>query len=77
MSFKFKIKFPKIDFGKFGKDIQQALKKIDSHLLLKFEPGTITMRNSLLLVTKLNLFNIAERMNQGIQKGAWGKKGAR
>ena len=68
---RFKIRLPKIDLSHLGKDIQKAFKQLDSHIFLKFEPATTLSRNATLLVTKLNLFNVAERMDQAIKKGGW------
>ena len=71
--YKFKLNLKLPNLSHLSKDLQKAFRKLDLRAILKFEPALVTSRNATLLVTKLNLFNIAERMNQGIEKGGWHK----
>jgi hypothetical protein len=49
------------------KNIKEKIKK-RGKLLLKFNPATVPARNAFLLLVKLNVFNLASRLNLLIQK---------
>jgi hypothetical protein len=49
------------------KNIKEKIKK-RGKLLLKFNPATVPARNAFLLLVKLNVFNLATRLNLLIQK---------
>jgi hypothetical protein len=49
------------------KNIKEKIKK-RGRLLLKFNPATVPARNAFLLLVKLNVFNLASRLNLLIQK---------
>jgi hypothetical protein len=49
------------------KTIKEKIKK-RGKLLLKFNPATVPARNAFLLLVKLNVFNLASRLNLLIQK---------